>query len=107
MPDRCSVIACDPAPSGFGLAIPCSLKPIADSQMSLIITGAAILDGVAEEPIEGHSIWIDGGRIKAVCRCDELGAPPGAEFIDARGKYAIPGLMNANVHLLNDVRLEN
>ncbi|WP_157994450.1 amidohydrolase family protein [Peristeroidobacter agariperforans] len=28
-------------------------------------------------------------------------------MIDARGKYVIPGLMNANVHLLCDVRLEN
>lgn len=42
-----------------------------------------------------------------MARRDELRARPGAEIIEAQGKYVIPGLMNANVHLLCDVRLEN
>jgi imidazolonepropionase-like amidohydrolase len=76
--------------------------------MSLIITGATVLDGVADKPVEGQSIWIEGGRIQALARKDELGERlRSATFIDARGKYVIPGLMNANVHLLGDPRLEN
>lgn len=75
--------------------------------MSLVISGATIIDGVASHPIEGQSIWIEGRRIKAVGRRDEIGIPQGAEVIDARGQYVIPGLMDANVHLLCDVRLEN
>lgn len=75
--------------------------------MSLLITGATIIDGVADKPIEGHSIWIEGKSIKAIGKRDEMGVSLGAETIDARGKYVIPGLMNANVHLLCDVRLEN
>lgn len=75
--------------------------------MSLIITGATIIDGVAEKPIRGHSLWIENGRIKAIARRDELGAPPHVNVVDARGKYLIPGLMNANVHLLIDMRFEN
>jgi imidazolonepropionase-like amidohydrolase len=74
--------------------------------MSLIISGATIIDGVANHAIEGHSIWIDGARIKGIGRRDEL-AVSSAKVIDARGKYVLPGLMNANVHLLCDVRLEN
>lgn len=75
--------------------------------MSLVISGATIIDGVASHPIEGQSIWIEGRRIKAVGRRDEIGIPQGAKVIDARGQYVIPGLMDANVHLLCDVRLEN
>lgn len=74
---------------------------------SLLITGATIISGATDRPIEGQSILIEGNRIKAIARRDELTAPAGANVIDARGKFAIPGLMNANVHLLCDIRLEN
>src|SRR5262245_18057250 len=74
--------------------------------MSLLITGATIIDAVSDRPLEGHSLWIEGSKIKAIGRPDELAAP-GATTIDAAGKYVIPGLLNANVHLLLDMRLEN
>ena len=67
--------------------------------MSLLISGPTILDGVAKGPIEGKSIWVEGGRIKAIGGRDEIGIPRSAQVIDANGKYVIPGLMNANVHL--------
>lgn len=75
--------------------------------MSLLISGATIIDGVANDPIEGQSIWIEKRRIKAIGRRPELTVPPSVEVVDARGKHVIPGLMDANVHLLGDVRLEN
>lgn len=75
--------------------------------MSSIVCGATVMDGVRRMPIEGQTIWIEAGRIKAIGSSAELGAPPGARTIDARGKYVIPGLMNANVHLLLDTRMEN
>jgi imidazolonepropionase-like amidohydrolase len=76
-------------------------------RMSLLISGPTIIDGVAERPIEGQSIWVEAGRIKAIARQSELGASSSVEVIEASGKYVIPGLMNANVHLLADLRLEN
>jgi imidazolonepropionase-like amidohydrolase len=75
--------------------------------MPLLIRGATLIDGVADEPIEGCSIWIEGERIEAIGPRDEVGVPPEARVIDAQGRYVIPGLMNANVHLLGDVLLEN
>jgi imidazolonepropionase-like amidohydrolase len=74
--------------------------------MSLAITGATIIDGAAQTPIEGCAVWIEAGRIKAIAGCEELRIPSGTKIIDGRGKYVIPGLMNANVHLLTDVRVE-
>jgi imidazolonepropionase-like amidohydrolase len=75
--------------------------------MSLIIAGGTIIDGVSNAPLEGRSIWIDQGRIKAIAPIDDFGRHPEAEVYDATGKYLIPGLMDANVHLLVDFRLEN
>src|SRR5262245_18474307 len=75
--------------------------------MPLLIYGATIIDGVAERPVEGKTIWIEGTRIKAIGMRDELSVPADVPVIDARGKYVIPGLMNANVHLLGDSRMEN
>jgi len=74
---------------------------------SLVISGATLINGVAEHPIEGQSIWIKDGRIEAIESRDELGVLPSAEPLDAHGKYVVPGLMDANVHLLGDVCLEN
>jgi imidazolonepropionase-like amidohydrolase len=68
--------------------------------MSLLLTGATILDAVAAKPIEGCAILIDAGRIKAIGRRDEFGIAPRMEVIDMRGKYVIPGMMDANVHLM-------
>ena len=73
----------------------------------LIISGAAIIDGVSDRPIEGRLICIENGRIRAIGGRDDVGSPPGAQWLDARGTFVIPGLMNANVHLLMDIRLEN
>jgi imidazolonepropionase-like amidohydrolase len=76
--------------------------------MSLLIDGPTILDAVGDTPVTGRSILVEGNRITAIAPRDQLQVPDGAEVIDARGKYAIPGLMNANVHILSDSkRLEN
>jgi imidazolonepropionase-like amidohydrolase len=72
----------------------------------MLITGATIIDGVADKPVEGRAILIEGSRIKAIGRREELAVRADATVIDAAGKYVIPGLMNANVHLLVDIRPE-
>jgi imidazolonepropionase-like amidohydrolase len=75
--------------------------------VSLLISNATLIDGVAKHPIAEQSLLIDSGRFKAIGSPDEVGIPPGVEVIDARGKFIIPGLMDANVHLLQDMRMEN
>lgn len=72
----------------------------------MLIVGAQIIDGVAERPLEGQAIWIEGRRLRAIAPRETLNTPPDVEVLDARGAYVIPGLMNANVHLLMDIRLE-
>ncbi|MEU6765771.1 amidohydrolase family protein [Streptomyces sp. NPDC046853] len=74
--------------------------------MSLLLTGATVIDGVSERGIEGRSILVDDGRIVAIGRRDEMAIPPDTETVDFSGKFIIPGLMNANVHLLVNVLFE-
>lgn len=75
--------------------------------MSTLIKGATILDAVSDRPIEGEALWIERGRIRAIGRAHELNVPADTQVIDAHGKFVIPGLMDANVHLMADIRPEN
>lgn len=75
--------------------------------MGLVISDVTLIDGVAENPVEVQSLWIEGGRIKEIGSREDLKVPPGTPSVDGRGKYVIPGIMNANVHLVMDIRLEN
>lgn len=75
--------------------------------MRLLIKGATVIDGISDEPLTQHSVLIDGKRIGAIAREEVLGTPESAQVIQAQGKYVIPGLMNANVHLLAAFNLES
>ncbi len=66
----------------------------------LAITGATIIDGTGKAPLSDGVVLIDGGRIVAVGRARDVAVPEGARRLDARGKYVIPGLMDAHVHLV-------
>lgn len=44
--------------------------------------------------IDGGTVLVDGGKIVAVGR--EVAVPPGCERVDCRGKYILPGLIDAN-----------
>ncbi|USX53487.1 amidohydrolase family protein [Lentzea sp. HUAS12] len=68
--------------------------------MSLLLTGATIIDGVSDGGAEGRSILVENGRITAIGRREDIAVPADAEIVDHSGRFVIPGLMNANVHLL-------
>ena len=67
---------------------------------TVAIVGATVIDGTGAEPVKDAVLVIDGGKIAAVGPRASVAIPPGARQIDAAGKYVIPGLMDANVHLV-------
>ncbi|ATE65781.1 amidohydrolase family protein [Rhizorhabdus dicambivorans] len=75
--------------------------------MAILIENATVIDGVADTARENCSILIEGERIVQVGDVDCEKLPAGLERIDARGRFIIPGLMNANVHLFMAVNLES
>ena len=64
---------------------------------SIAITGGRVVP-IEGEPIDGGTVVITGGRIAAVGGPD-LKPPPGADVVDAAGRWVLPGLVDAHTHL--------
>ena len=79
------------------LALICALPAAAQMRA---FTGATIIDGNGGKPIANGVLLIDGKTIKAVGPVSRVSIPSSAERIDVSGKYIVPGLMDANVHLV-------
>lgn len=67
--------------------------------MRLLIERATIWDGSGTAPFPGQ-VLVEGERIVAVAPAAEsLSAADGAERLDGRGKFLIPGLVEGHAHL--------
>ena len=62
--------------------------------------GATVIDGHGGQPVERGTVLVDGVRFLAVGPAAGTPVPSDAEVIDLSGRYLLPGLMDANVHLL-------
>ncbi|MDY6947693.1 MAG: amidohydrolase family protein, partial [Pseudomonadota bacterium] len=67
----------------------------------MAIVGGTIIDGNGGDPIEDGVILINCDRLVAVGG-RSIDIPPQASLVDASRKFIIPGLMDANVHLVAD-----
>jgi len=68
----------------------------------LVLEGATLLDGSGAPPRQDAVVIIDGARVAQVGRVGELAAPVGASVENLRGKYLIPGLIDAHAHAEED-----
>ncbi|MFI0353851.1 amidohydrolase family protein [Actinomadura sp. 9N407] len=64
--------------------------------MSLLLTGATIIDGLAPDPLPRGSVRVDGERIAEVGTGEVAGD---ADVVDLSGLTLLPGLIDAHVHL--------
>ncbi len=71
----------------------------------VIVSGGTLIDGTGAAPQSDMAVHIADGRFKAIAPSTQLPVPPGAQLIDARGAFILPGLMNANVHLLDGIMM--
>ncbi len=55
--------------------------------------------------VAGSNVIIDGARISAVGPAQNTPVPPGAKVIDGRGRWLIPGLIDAHVHFFQSGNL--
>lgn len=65
----------------------------------LALTKVTIIDAVGGPPIANGVIVMESGRITAVGPAASVTIPKGARVLEKPGKYVIPGLMDANLHL--------
>lgn len=63
----------------------------------LVIRGVTLIDGTGRASVAGASVVIDGNKIKTAGA--GVQAPAGARTIDGAGKFLIPGMIDAHVHL--------
>lgn len=73
------------------------LAPIASARMALV--GATVIDGLRRAPLADAVVLVDGDRVTAVGPRADTELPPDTEVVDVAGKYMVPGLIDARVHL--------
>ena len=71
----------------------------ANAAGTIAIVGGTVVDLEGKAPIENAVILVEGEQIAAIGKAGSVNIPDGAEQIDARGTWLIPGLMNMHVHL--------
>ena len=64
----------------------------------LVFDGATVVDVAHGRLRPAQRVVVVGTRIRAVGSIRSVRMPPGAQIIDARGKYLIPGLWDMHVH---------
>ncbi len=88
LPCLALALLCLAAPAG-------AVAPAAD----LLLRDVTVIDGSGAPPRAGQSILVRDGRIAAIGDTARVVAPPGATVIDGRGRFVIPGLRDAHLHL--------
>ena len=80
-----------------------AIVPTLDAdETSLVIHNATIFDATSGKMLPRRTIQIRSDRIHSVAESNEsLSIPDGAEVIDGTGKFVIPGLIDAHVHLVH------
>lgn len=72
--------------------------PTPGEQPVLVLTNANLIDGVGLQPRRGAAVIVRNGRIEAVTPAAGP-VPANARVIDLGGRWLLPGLVDAHVHL--------
>lgn len=66
---------------------------------ALVLRDVTVVDVARGERLAGRSVLVQDGRIARILPSAELVVPAGARVIEGGGRFLIPGLMDAHVHL--------
>src|SRR4051794_14357871 len=76
--------------------------PVRGAETPIVIQRGTVFDSIAGKMLADRTILIEGTTIKAIGTPQApLAIPDGARIIDARGKFIVPGLIDAHVHLVH------
>jgi imidazolonepropionase-like amidohydrolase len=88
----------------FALLLLAACAKPAAAAPALLIEHVTLIDGRGGPPVPDASVLVEGARIAAVGKGALPSVPVGAERIDGRGKFLLPGLIDAHVHLKTRAR---
>lgn len=78
---------------------------VATAAAQLAITDVTVIPMNREVVLQHQDVVVADGKIIAVGSVHSIKVPKAAQRIDGRGKYLIPGLTDAHVHLLSTTEL--
>jgi imidazolonepropionase-like amidohydrolase len=70
------------------------------SGQTLVLKNANVIDGVSAQPQLAATVVVRDGRIESVQSGDRA-APDGSTVLDLKGKWLLPGYIDAHVHISN------
>lgn len=85
----------------FFAASLCSEMP----SSSYAILGASLFDGTGRAVLKNAALLIKDNKIVAMGTTAQLKIPPHTRIIDAKGKWLIPGLIDAHIHFFQSAGL--
>ncbi|MFG2137858.1 amidohydrolase family protein [Streptomyces sp. NPDC048650] len=65
----------------------------------LVLRGGTLLDPASGDVTEDAVVVIEGGRVRAAGTRGEVDILEGVQVLDAHGKWILPGLIDAHIHL--------
>ncbi len=92
------------AAAAGGLAVGAAGQPARPA--TLLVSDVTLIDGTGAAPRAGVSVLVRDGRIVSVGPAGAARPAGVSRVIDARGLFAIPGLIDAHVHLTGGPRSE-
>lgn len=66
---------------------------------SLVLANATLIDGTGAGPRPGVTLVVEDGKIAGIHEGDAPDPPAGARVVDLSGRFVLPGLIDAHVHL--------
>jgi imidazolonepropionase-like amidohydrolase len=76
------------------------------SGAALVIQGVSMFDAASRKMQPNRTVVVSGEKIEPVGTPERpVAVPPGAVVIDGKGKFLIPGLIDAHVHLVHRPQL--
>ena len=79
--------------AGFPAALAAQAAP-----SSIVITNATVIDGVAAEPLRDATVVVRNGKIERIA-AGRVDVPAGATVLDLKGRWLLPGFIDAHAHL--------
>jgi imidazolonepropionase-like amidohydrolase len=67
----------------------------------MVLEGGTLIDGTGRAPVADAVVVVDGNRIKAVGRREQVTVPPDANVIRLNGRTILPGLIDGHTHLID------
>jgi len=67
-----------------------------------VIYNGTLIDCRTTDRQQHMAVLLHNDRIEAIGPADQLAIPQDAQYIDARGKTIIPGMMDAHIHITGD-----